>query len=109
MSPTWRDEHLAADVVVPAPGGASLWFAGERTEGELAAGESRRVTFEVDASQLAYTNLARQVAVEPAPVDVFVGLHSDDRSLVGSFAVVGAARVVDGAERSFLSRARPHP
>jgi beta-glucosidase len=33
---------------------------------ELAAGEQRRVTFEVHASQLAYTNLAREVAVEPA-------------------------------------------
>ncbi|OHV31071.1 beta-glucosidase [Parafrankia soli] len=79
------------------------------TRVELAAGESRRVTFEIDASQLAYTNLARQVAVEPALVDVFVGLDSDDRSLAGSFAVVGSARVVEGAERSFLSRARPHP
>lgn len=76
---------------------------------ELAVGDSRRITFEVDASQMAYTNLARQMAVEPAPVDVFVGLDSDDRSLSGSFAVVGPVRVVEGAERSFLSRARPHP
>ncbi|XVV10125.1 glycoside hydrolase family 3 N-terminal domain-containing protein [Actinoplanes sp. CA-131856] len=71
---------------------------------DLAAGESRRVTFEVDASQLAYTNLAREVAVEPAPVDVFVGLDSNDRSLTGAFAVRGPERVVAGPDRSFLSR-----
>ena len=59
---------------------------------ELAAGEQQRVTFEVDASQLAYTNLARQIAVEPARVDVFVGFDSDDRSLEGSFEVTGAPR-----------------
>ncbi|WSQ15174.1 glycoside hydrolase family 3 C-terminal domain-containing protein [Streptomyces sp. NBC_01231] len=70
---------------------------------ELAAGERRRVTFEVDATQLAYTNLARDVAVEPARVDVFIGFDSDDRSLEGSFEVVGAPRIVSGAERSFLS------
>ena len=72
---------------------------------ELAAGEQRRVTFEVDASQLAYTNLAREIAVEPARVDLFVGFDSDDRSLEGSFHVTGAPRVVPGAERSFLSTA----
>src|SRR5215207_3799615 len=54
---------------------------------QLAAGEQQRVTFAVDASQLAYTNLSRQVAVEPARVDLFVGFDSDDRSLEGSFHV----------------------
>jgi hypothetical protein len=71
---------------------------------EMAAGEHRRVTFEVDASQLA-TNLAREIAVEPARVDVFIGLDSDNRSLEGSFEVTGAPRVVPGEERSFLSTA----
>jgi beta-glucosidase-like glycosyl hydrolase len=73
------------------------------TRVELPAGQRRRVTFDVDASQLAYTNLAREVAVEATRVDVFVGLDSDDRSSDGSFAVVGTPRVVAGAERSFLS------
>jgi beta-glucosidase len=75
------------------------------TRVELAAGQQRRVTFEVNASQLAYTNLAREIAVEPAGVDAFVGLNSDDRSLKGSFVVIGAPWVVPGAERSFLSTA----
>ena len=58
---------------------------------QLAPGEQQRVTFAVDASQLAYTNLARQIAVEPARVDVFVGFDSDDRSLEGSFHVTGVS------------------
>ena len=72
---------------------------------QLAPGEQQRVTFSVDASQLAYTNLARKIAVEPARVDVFVGFDSHDRSLEGSFHVTGAPRIVAGAERSFLSTA----
>ena len=71
---------------------------------DLAAGEQTRITFAVDASQLAYTNLARDLAVEPARIDVFIGLDAHDRALVGSFDVVGPPRVVGGAERSFLSR-----
>jgi hypothetical protein len=67
------------------------------------------VTFEVDASQLAYTNLKRELSVEPARIDVFVGLDSDDRSLQGSFQVTGAPRVVHRAERSFLSTAVIEP
>jgi beta-glucosidase-like glycosyl hydrolase len=72
---------------------------------ELSVGQRRRVTFEVDASQLAYTNLARQVAAEPARVDAFIGLDSDDRALQGSFAMVGEPRIIPGAQRSFLSTA----
>ena len=70
---------------------------------ELTPGERRRVVFEVDASQLAYTNSARTVAVEPARVDVFVGLDAHDRALKGHFAVVGAPRVVVDRARSFFS------
>jgi beta-glucosidase len=61
--------------------------------------------FTVDASQLAYTNLSREIAVEPGRVDVFLGFDSDDRSLKGSFAVTGVPRLVPGTERSFLSTA----
>jgi beta-glucosidase len=72
---------------------------------ELAAGEQARIAFDVDATQLAYTNLDRDLAVEPARIDVFVGLDSDDRALNGSFAITGEPRILDGAERSFLSTA----
>jgi beta-glucosidase len=76
---------------------------------ELTVGEERRVAFQLDASQLAYTNMAREMAVEPARVDVFVGLDSDDRSLEGDFLVLGDPRIVPGAERSFLSAAVVEP
>ena len=69
---------------------------------DLAPGQARRVTFRVAATQLGYTNLARDFAVEPARVDVFVGLDAHDRRLTGSFEVVGAARVLKSADRSFL-------
>ncbi|MFF0700020.1 glycoside hydrolase family 3 N-terminal domain-containing protein [Streptomyces tendae] len=70
---------------------------------DLPAGASRRVTFEVAASQLGYTNLARDFAVEPARVDVFVGLDADDRRLTGAFGVTGPPRVLTSSQRSFLS------
>lgn len=72
---------------------------------ELTAGQESRVTFEVDASQLAYTNLDREIAVEPALVYLFIGFDSDDRALEGSFEVVGESRAVAGVDRSFLSGA----
>ncbi|BBH63319.1 beta-glucosidase [Actinoplanes sp. OR16] len=70
---------------------------------ELAAGQSRRLTFTVAATQLGYTNLARDFAVEPAGVDVFVGFDAADRRLTGSFEVVGTTRVLKSSDRSFLS------
>ncbi|MFG6201978.1 glycoside hydrolase family 3 N-terminal domain-containing protein [Nonomuraea sp. JJY05] len=70
---------------------------------ELASGRSRRVTFHVPAAQLGHTDLALDFAVEPATVDVFLGLDSDDRALSGSFELTGKARVLTGGERSFLS------
>jgi beta-glucosidase-like glycosyl hydrolase len=72
---------------------------------ELAPEESRRITFRLAAAQLGYTNVARDFAVEPARVDYFIGLDSDDRRLEGSFELVGKPRVLLSAERSFLSEA----
>jgi len=69
----------------------------------LDPGESRRVTFTLEASQLGYTNAAREFAVEPANVEFFLGLDSDDRQLPGSFELVGRSRALTSAERSFLS------
>jgi hypothetical protein len=70
---------------------------------ELAATERARVSFEVHATQLAYTNAARDLAVEPARVDAFIGFDAADHSLTGSFNAGGDPRVVSRAERSFLS------
>jgi Glycosyl hydrolase family 3 C-terminal domain/Fibronectin type III-like domain len=71
---------------------------------ELAPGESRRITLQVAATQLGYTNAAHDFAVEPARVDYFLGFDSNDRRLTGSFDVVGKPRVLASAERSFLSQ-----
>ncbi len=70
---------------------------------ELPAGASSRITFRIAAAQLGYTNLAREFAVEPARVDVFLGLDAHDRQLQGAFEVVGDPRRLTSAERSFLS------
>ena len=68
----------------------------------LAAGQSQRVTFDVAAAQLGYTNLNRDFAVEPSVVEFFVGFDSEDRRLTGEFQVVGPARVLTSAERAYL-------
>ncbi|MCZ0997502.1 glycoside hydrolase family 3 C-terminal domain-containing protein [Streptomyces mirabilis] len=70
---------------------------------ELAAGESRRVTFRVAAAQLGHTNMAREFAVEPGSVPYFLGFDSDDRRLEGSYTVTGKPRLLTSPERSFLS------
>ncbi|MEV4264027.1 glycoside hydrolase family 3 N-terminal domain-containing protein [Kribbella sp. NPDC049584] len=70
---------------------------------ELAAGESRRITFQVAATKLGHTNVARDFAVEPATVDFFLGFDSDDRRLQGALELVGEPRVLTAAQRSFLS------
>jgi Fibronectin type III-like domain len=70
---------------------------------DLEAGAAQRVTFRVAATQLGYTNLARDFAVEPGRVDVFLGLDAHDRQLQGSFEVVGEPRLLASGERSFLS------
>jgi beta-glucosidase len=72
---------------------------------EAAPGESRRVTFRLAASQLGHTNVARAFAVEPARVDFFLGLDSDDRRVEGSFDLTGEPRVLTSAQRAFLSEA----
>lgn len=72
---------------------------------ELAPQESSQVTFSLAAAQLGHTNAARDFAVEPARVDFFLGLDSDDRRLEGSFQLVGKERVLSSEERSFLSEA----
>lgn len=70
---------------------------------ELAPGQSRRLTFRVDATQLGCADLAGDFAVEPAGIDVFLGLDAHDRRLAGRFELIGQRRVLASAERSFLS------
>lgn len=70
---------------------------------ELDPAQSARVTFTVDATQLAYTNLRRDFAVEPAPVDVYVGFFADDRRVETTIPMTGDARIIASADRVFFS------
>lgn len=76
---------------------------------DLEPGASARVTFTVDATQLAYTTMDRVLAVDPAPVDVFVGLASDQRDLRGRLEMAGDRNVVTASTRTFLSQASVEP
>lgn len=76
---------------------------------ELGPGESRRVRWRVDATQLGYTNLAREFAVERARVEVMVGFASDDHRLTGGFDLTGPSRVLTAADRTYLTAVETHP
>jgi beta-glucosidase len=67
------------------------------------AGSSARVEFTIDATQLAYTDIARNLAVEAAPLDVYVGFSADDRQAATTIRMTGAARVITSSERTFFS------
>ncbi|TRY17703.1 beta-glucosidase [Tessaracoccus rhinocerotis] len=71
---------------------------------ELAVTESQRVTFSLDSSQLGYTNMAREFAVEPCRVDVMVGFDADRHDLCASLDLVGERAVLTARERSFLTK-----
>jgi beta-glucosidase len=70
----------------------------------LAPGESCRVTFTVQASQLCCYDREMRLVVEPGNVDIMVGSSSDDHRLTGEFVLVGEIREVAGT-RAFLSSA----
>ena len=70
---------------------------------ELAAGESQRISFTLRASQLGYTNLAGEFAVDPGLIEWHAGLDADDRAAAGTLLLTGASRLLSSAERTFLS------
>jgi beta-glucosidase len=64
----------------------------------LKPGETRRVTFHLDVSQLAFYNRDMQFVVEPGRVDVLVGSSSEDIRLTDSFEVTGERRSLHRSE-----------
>jgi beta-glucosidase len=55
----------------------------------LEPGETRRVTFHLDVSQLAFYDRDMEFVVEPGRVEVLVGSSSEDIRLTGSFEITG--------------------
>ena len=54
--------------------------------------QTRRVTFRLDPSQLAFYDAAMRFVVEPGDFQVMIGASSADIRLDGSFAIDGAER-----------------
>ena len=64
----------------------------------LAPGESRRVRFRLDPSQLAFHDRAMRFVVEPGLVLVRIGASAEDTRLEGSFEIEGKLRVLEPRE-----------
>jgi beta-glucosidase len=64
----------------------------------LAAGERRRVTFTIDATQLAFYDGAMRLVVEPGEIEVAVGASSADLRAKGTFRIAGKLRELTPAE-----------
>ncbi|NQX12151.1 glycoside hydrolase family 3 C-terminal domain-containing protein [Microbacteriaceae bacterium VKM Ac-2855] len=73
-------------------------------EVELGLGERARVRFVVDATQLAHTGRDLRLVVDPADVEVVVGLHAEDDARRASVSVNGPSLEVDRARRVHFSR-----
>ena len=71
---------------------------------ELAPGEERHVTFDVELSQLAYYNEDMRFVVEPGTLRVMVGTSAHDLPLAGQVALTGDAVDVMG-KRSYTATA----
>ena len=64
----------------------------------LAPGETRRLTFQLDLSQLAFYDRQMRFVVEPGEFGVYVGSSSEDIRLMASIRVTGEARLVRRTE-----------
>jgi beta-glucosidase len=69
----------------------------------LAPGERRRVTFTLDAEQLAFVDVPGRWVVEPGTFRLMVGTSSADLPLQASLTVVGTARRIE-ARSHYLTR-----
>ena len=68
----------------------------------LRPGETRRVEFQLDLTQLAFHDARMRLVVEPGEVEVMVGASSADLRLEGGFTITGTRREVQPR------RDRPH-
>jgi beta-xylosidase len=70
---------------------------------DLEPGASKTVAFVVPMSLLSYTGLSGEFIMEPGPVEVSAGSSSSDIRSSATFTVTGQTRVIEGADRAFLS------
>ena len=70
---------------------------------DLEPGASKKITFEIPMSLLAYTGISGELVMEPGPVEISAGSSSSDIRSTAKFTVTGKARVIKGEERKFLS------
>ncbi len=56
---------------------------------QLEPQESRRITFTIDMTQLAFLDANEELVIEPGSIDVMVGASSEDIRLKGSFKISG--------------------
>jgi beta-glucosidase len=70
---------------------------------DLEPGTSKTVAFTVPMSLLAYTGLSGDLVMEPGPVEVSAGSSSSDIRSSATFSVTGQTRLIEGADRAFLS------
>jgi beta-glucosidase len=64
----------------------------------LEPGQSRRVAFQLDPSQLAFYDRAMRFVVEPGKVLVRIGASSSDTRLQGEFAIAGKCRELEPSQ-----------
>ncbi len=65
---------------------------------EIAPGQTRRVRFRLDASQLGFYDREMRFVVEPGTIKVMVGASSEDIRLEGGFEIEGKLRELSRAE-----------
>lgn len=70
----------------------------------LASGETKTVTFQLDARQLGFYNQDMVYVVEPGVIEVMVGSSSNDIRAVGKFTVVGEITEI-GQDKVYFSAA----
>jgi beta-glucosidase len=68
----------------------------------LNAGESKRVVFDLAASQLAYVDRENQWFVEAGEIDIMIGSSSNDIRLRDEI-VIADSKLIDGRERAFYA------
>ena len=69
----------------------------------LQSGETKKVTFRMNISQMAYYDREFRYVVEPGLFKVMVGAASDDIRLSGELRLTGETMIVDENKKHFFT------